>query len=112
MDQPSRWSLLHRVHRAVAALCALLLAPWPAAAQRRTLDFDRGWRFHLGDVSGAQAATFDDAGWRTLDVPHDWSIEGEFSDTNRRELPAAHCRAAWAGTARPLLSRSGMRAGG
>ncbi len=82
MDQPSRWSLLHRVHRAIAALCALLLAPWPAAAQRRTLDFDRGWRFHLGDVSGAQAATFDDAGWRTLDVPHDWSIEGEFSDTN------------------------------
>src|SRR5216117_3323723 len=82
MDQPSRWSLLHRVHRAVAALCALLLAPWPAAAQRRTLDFDRGWRFHLGDVSGAQEATFDDAGWRTLDVPHDWSIEGAFSDTN------------------------------
>src|SRR5436309_7520380 len=82
MDQPSGWSLLHRVHRAVAALCALLVAPWPAAAQRRTLDFDRGWRFHLGDVSGAQEATFDDAGWRTLDVPHDWSIEGEFSDTN------------------------------
>ena len=82
MDQPSRWSLLHRVHRAVAALCALLLAPWPAAAQRRTLDFDRGWRFHLGDVSGAQEASFDDSGWRTLDVPHDWSIEGAFSDTN------------------------------
>src|SRR5207248_4604202 len=51
-------------------------------AQRSTLDFDRAWRFHLGDVPGAEAAGFDDSGWRTLDVPHDWSIEGEFSDTN------------------------------
>jgi len=71
------------VHRAVAAFLALLVAaPWSAAAQRSTLDFDRAWRFHLGDVPGAEAAGFDDSGWRTLDVPHDWSIEGEFSDTN------------------------------
>ena len=71
------------MHRAVAAFLALLVAaPWSAAAQRSTLDFDRAWRFHLGDVPGAEAAGFDDSGWRTLDVPHDWSIEGEFSDTN------------------------------
>ena len=71
------------MHRAFAAFLALLVAaPWPAAAQRSTLDFDRAWRFHLGDVPGAEAAGFDDSGWRTLDVPHDWSTEGEFSDTN------------------------------
>jgi len=75
-------SLARRARGAVAALCALLFAPWPAAAQRSTLDFDRGWRFHLGDLSGAEAPGFDDSGWRTLDVPHDWSIEGQFSDTN------------------------------
>jgi len=51
-------------------------------AQRHTLNLDRGWRFHLGDLPGAQELGFDDAGWRTLDVPHDWSIEGAFSDTN------------------------------
>ncbi|OLC39685.1 MAG: glycoside hydrolase [Candidatus Rokubacteria bacterium 13_1_40CM_4_69_5] len=74
-----------RVGGAVVTLLALLVAPYtPAASQheRATLAFDRAWRFHLGDVSGAQEATFDVSGWRSLDVPHDWSIEGEFSDTN------------------------------
>lgn len=30
-----------------------------------------------GDVSFVQRA-FDDSGWRQLDLPHDWAIEGEF----------------------------------
>ena len=34
-----------------------------------------GWTFHLGDAPGAEKPGFDDAKWRTLDVPHDWSIE-------------------------------------
>jgi beta-galactosidase len=51
-------------------------------AQRQTQDFDHAWRFHLGDVAGAQEAAFDDAAWRALDLPHDWSIEGEFSEQN------------------------------
>jgi beta-galactosidase len=51
-------------------------------AQRQTQDFDHAWRFHLGDVAGAEQPAFDDSGWRTLDVPHDWSIEGEFSEQN------------------------------
>jgi len=60
----------------VIALLLLLLA------QRQTQNFDHAWRFHLGDVPGAQETAFDDAGWRTLDLPHDWSIEGEFSEQN------------------------------
>src|SRR2546430_6958804 len=51
-------------------------------AQRQTQNFDHAWRFHLGDVPGAQETAFDDAAWRTLDLPHDWSIEGEFSEQN------------------------------
>ncbi|GAA5483141.1 glycoside hydrolase family 2 TIM barrel-domain containing protein [Haloferula sargassicola] len=49
-----------------------LLAASPAP---RTSLFDADWKFHRGDVAGAEAAAFDDSGWRTLDVPHDWSIE-------------------------------------
>jgi beta-galactosidase len=37
--------------------------------------FSEGWRFYRGDAVGADAASFDDSAWRTLDVPHDWSIE-------------------------------------
>jgi beta-galactosidase len=51
-------------------------------AQRQTQNFDHAWRFHLGDVAGAEATAFDDAAWRALDLPHDWSIEGEFSEQN------------------------------
>src|SRR3989454_764209 len=50
--------------------------------QRQVTSFDQGWRFHLGDVPGAQDPAFADASWRTLDLPHDWSIEGEFSEQN------------------------------
>jgi beta-galactosidase len=49
---------------------------------RTVLNFGKGWKFQLGDVPGAEAVGFNDSGWRTLNVPHDWSIEGEFSEKN------------------------------
>ena len=47
----------------------------PESEVRWEGSFDEGWRFHLGDVSGAHAPSFEDRDWRELDVPHDWSIE-------------------------------------
>ena len=44
----------------------------------RGQSFDSDWKFNLGDVTGAQATTFDDSGWRSLSVPHDWSSELPF----------------------------------
>ena len=49
---------------------------------RSVVDFDKGWHFHLGDVTDAQKPAFADADWRTLNLPHDWSIEGTFSKDN------------------------------
>ena len=37
--------------------------------------FDFNWRFHKGGAQGAEAVAFDDSQWRTVDLPHDWSIE-------------------------------------
>ncbi len=37
--------------------------------------FDDGWRFHLGGAQSAETVGFDDSQWRTVDLPHDWSIE-------------------------------------
>ncbi|MBN1559618.1 DUF4982 domain-containing protein [candidate division KSB1 bacterium] len=48
-------------------------------ASREMQNFGAGWRFHLGDVENGHVPEFDDAEWRSLNVPHDWSIEGEFS---------------------------------
>jgi beta-galactosidase len=43
-----------------------------------TTSFDTGWKFHLGDATGAQASSFDDGAWTALDVPHDYSISQPF----------------------------------
>ena len=39
------------------------------------------WLFKLIDEPGASEVNFKDNGWRRLDLPHDWSIEGELSPT-------------------------------
>ncbi|ALJ01744.1 glycoside hydrolase family 2 TIM barrel-domain containing protein [Rufibacter tibetensis] len=41
----------------------------------RTMLFDADWRFHRGNVQGAEQVSFNDSQWRTVDLPHDWSIE-------------------------------------
>jgi len=45
-------------------------------------NFDSGWRFHIGEVTGAENPVFADQDWRILDLPHDWSIEGNFKPDN------------------------------
>lgn len=42
-------------------------------------DFTFDWKFNLGDVPAASQSDFDDSSWRTLNLPHDWSIESDFS---------------------------------
>ena len=49
---------------------------------REILNFDKGWTFQLGESIGAEQPGFNDSAWRKLNVPHDWSIEGEFSEKN------------------------------
>ena len=46
------------------------------AASREEQRLDNGWRFRLGETTGAEAANFDDAGWSPVVLPHDWSIAG------------------------------------
>lgn len=42
----------------------------------RRMLIDHGWRFAPGDNAGADVMQYDDAAWRIVDLPHDWSIEG------------------------------------
>lgn len=50
----------------------------PNGERRRSLDFD--WRFRFGDIAGAEDPDLDDSDWRRVDLPHDWSIEGTYSE--------------------------------
>ena len=72
----------------LAALLALVLSQSPASAWTRTvLSLDEGWRFHLGDVPNAVDPEYDDHDWRVVDLPHDYAIEGAFSQTNPYVYP-------------------------
>jgi hypothetical protein len=41
---------------------------------------DYNWKFILLDTINSENPNFDDTKWRTLNLPHDWSIEGEFKE--------------------------------
>jgi beta-galactosidase len=41
--------------------------------------FNHNWRFMLSDVKDGANPALDDSKWRTLNLPHDWSIEGVYS---------------------------------
>lgn len=41
----------------------------------RVRDFDSGWRFINDSTISAGDPAFNDAAWRIVDLPHDWSIE-------------------------------------
>jgi len=93
-------------------LAALLCLPCVLSAQatravRERLSFDQGWRFALGHgadpdrdfqfglgepyaktgyVTGALEPAFDDASWRAVDLPHDWTVELPFVNSPEEEL--------------------------
>ena len=64
--------------RRILLAVAVLVPFWTGA--REVQDIDNGWQFLLGDIplEGLDGA----AGWRIVNVPHDWSIEGEFDRGN------------------------------
>ncbi len=37
---------------------------------RLVWNFNAGWRFHLGDIAGAEAKDFDDTSWEVVSTPH------------------------------------------
>ncbi|AHF15124.1 glycoside hydrolase family 2 TIM barrel-domain containing protein [Niabella soli] len=63
--------------RSVAFFIIALLAAVNLPAQQETRInqlFNFGWRFHFGDAKDAEKPGYDDAGWKALDLPHDFQI--------------------------------------
>jgi beta-galactosidase len=54
----------------------------PPTNVRNIEHFCQEWKFHLGDIPNGQEPTLDDSNWQTINLPHDWSIEGEFSESH------------------------------
>ena len=80
MSKPRPLSL----HRLTLALSLMLLGlpgicadtvAQSRSSQHSVILFDSDWRFHRGGAQNAESPDFDDSKWRSLDLPHDWSIE-------------------------------------
>jgi beta-galactosidase len=48
-----------------------------AETPREHLRIDDNWKFLLGDPKDASSTDFADSDWRSVTLPHDWSIEGK-----------------------------------
>ena len=46
-----------------------------ALNDRASLEINESWRFHRGPVNGADAPSFDDASWTSINLPHTWNSE-------------------------------------
>ncbi len=67
---------------AIFLMAALHLSARAATQPRTVFSADADWKFFLGDPAGAEAPGFNDDSWRTVTVPHDWSIEGTVDEKN------------------------------
>lgn len=52
--------------------------------QRTTL-FNENWKFHRGDINDAQNKDYNDSTWETVNLPHDYSIDQDFTTSGEAE---------------------------
>ena len=67
----------------ISLMAAVVLSAFPLPAQitfGRQEKINDGWKFALNPGGDCSAVNYDDSGWRTLDLPHDWSVEFPVSD--------------------------------
>jgi len=77
--------MLRQIFTTLLVVLPFSVAPiWAAKPEspRQQLNADANWKFFLGDPAGAEAASFRDSAWRTVDLPHDWSIESVPDEKN------------------------------
>lgn len=55
------------------------------AGTERENNFNEGWKFHLGDIASASTPGFNDSGWESVTLPHDFSISQSFTTSGEAE---------------------------
>lgn len=59
-----------------------------AKAQQTEILLDNNWKFSKGNFEQASQVNFDDSGWETVSVPHDWAIYGPFDKEVDKQVVA------------------------
>ena len=55
------------------------------ASNARERNFNEGWKFYLGNNSSASNKNFNDSGWDSVTLPHDYSISQNFTTSGEAE---------------------------
>jgi beta-galactosidase len=63
----------------------------------RKVAFNSGWNFHLNDSIKDKDTINTTTTWKTLNLPHDWSIEGKFDEKSPAGYGEEHLTAVWVG---------------
>lgn len=66
----------------LSLLLLVVLQLLTATSLQEKLNFNEDWYFNLDDKATYSAINYDHNDWRQLDLPHDWSIEGEYDAAN------------------------------
>ncbi|MDF3076590.1 MAG: glycoside hydrolase family 2, candidate beta-glycosidase [Sphingobacteriaceae bacterium] len=74
-----RFALLSIVSLAIAVSASAKSAQLRVRAR---YNFDKGWKFSLTGNEAAIKPSFNDSNWKDVNLPHDWSVEGEYSLAN------------------------------
>lgn len=61
-------------------LYGLLFSVESLSQDSRGIIFNTEWKFHKGDIANGEKLSLTDNNWQKVHLPHDWSIEGPFSD--------------------------------
>ncbi|WP_168433048.1 DUF4982 domain-containing protein [Pontiella sulfatireligans] len=71
----------------IMCVAVVLGAACASGATREVLEFNAGWRFHLGDAAGFEASGFNDSKWTSVRLPHDFSIglPRDFDDSSLKD---------------------------
>ncbi|MBQ0073478.1 MAG: DUF4982 domain-containing protein, partial [Prevotella sp.] len=64
------------------AVCLLTSVCMMAQSVRTEKTWNSGWRFCQQDVKEAKEVSYNDKAWRTVSIPHDWSMESDFKREN------------------------------
>jgi beta-galactosidase len=74
--------LARKLIAGVLILSFAVLCACSTGKKRDEINFNPGWKFTLKGDDNSWTPWLDDSSWRVVDLPHDWSVEGDFSADN------------------------------
>ena len=80
------WKKFLKIKTAIIIMLISLLCSFAVSAadnKERSIDFNDSLKLIQSDVNSAESKNYNDSSWKTLNLPHDWSIGLNFNTNSR-----------------------------